>query len=147
LPRIHGPKGCRVPPIKVPLDPLLEDTSIHSSYTKLRRAELLDKIDQVKSGFYSNSRSSHSRLGIALVFITFIFSMNLIFIYIMFLVIMFIVYFDYMLSIVKVIIVFMPKITERSSRCSNRLSSRTLCKRGAYTLFCLWLHPAVRKVW
>jgi hypothetical protein len=74
--------------------------------------------------------------------------MTLISIYIMmFIVIMFIVYFDYMFSIVKVILVFMPKIIERSSQCPNRLSSRTLCKRGAYTLFCLRLHLSVQEVW
>jgi len=65
----------------------------------------------------------------------------------MFLVIKFVVYFDYMLSIVGVINMIMHRITERSIKCSNWLSNRTLCKRGAYIMFCLWMHPTCRNVW
>jgi hypothetical protein len=54
----------------------------------------------------------------------------------MFLVIMFVVCFDYMLGIVRVSIMFMHRITESLAQCSNRLSSRILCKHGAYILFC-----------
>jgi hypothetical protein len=64
-------------------------------------------------------------LGIALVSITFMLSMTLIFIYVMFLVIIFIVCIDYMLSIVRVIIISMHRITECSTQCLNGLSSRT----------------------
>jgi len=59
----------------------------------------------------------------------------------------YIVCFDDMLRIVEVIIISMHKITERLTQCSNGSSSQTLCKRGAYALFCLWMHPPFREVW
>ena len=51
--------------------------------------------------------------------------MGLIFIYIMFIVIKLVVCFDYMLSIVEVVNMIMHRITERSIKCSNWLSSQT----------------------
>jgi hypothetical protein len=42
----------------------------------------------------------------------------------MLLVIMFLVYFDYMLGIVRVIIIFMHRIAKRSLLCSNGVSGR-----------------------
>jgi hypothetical protein len=53
---------------------------------------------------------------------------------------------EHMLSIVEVSIIFMHRITERSIQCSNGLSSQKLRKRGAYTLFCLWIHHAFQNV-
>ena len=64
----------------------------------------------------------------------------------MFLVIMIIVCFDYMLVIVRVSIMFMHRITESLAQCSNGLSSQIVCKRGAYILFCQWMHLACRNV-
>jgi hypothetical protein len=46
------------------------------------------------------------------------------YIFIMFLVIMFIVYFDYMLSVVRVIVIFMHMFVKRSSLSSNRVSGQ-----------------------
>ena len=65
----------------------------------------------------------------------------------MFLSIMFLVYFGYMLDRVTVIFKFMHRITERLTKYSSGLSSWTLCERGAYTLFCLWMHPPFRDMW
>jgi hypothetical protein len=50
--------------------------------------------------------------------------MTLFYIFIMFLVIMFIVYFDYMLSVVGVIVIFMHMFVELSSLSSNGVSGR-----------------------
>ena len=50
--------------------------------------------------------------------------MTLFFIFTMFLVIMFLVYFDYMLGVVRVIIMFMHRIAKRSFLLTNRLSGR-----------------------
>ena len=52
------------------------------------------------------------------------FAMTLFLILFMFLVIMFMVYFDYMLSIARVIIMFMHKFTKRSLLCTYGVSGR-----------------------
>jgi hypothetical protein len=52
------------------------------------------------------------------------FDMTLFLILFMFLVIMFIVYFDYMLGIARVIIMFMHKFAKRSLLCTYRVSGR-----------------------
>ena len=52
------------------------------------------------------------------------FAMTLFLILFMFLVIMFIVYFDYMLSLVRVIMIFMHMFFEHSSLSSNGVSGR-----------------------
>ena len=52
------------------------------------------------------------------------FAMTLFLILFMFLVILFIVYFDYMLSIARVIIMFMHKFAKRSLLCTYRVSGR-----------------------
>jgi hypothetical protein len=73
--------------------------------------------------------------------------MTLILLYIMFLVIMLLVYSKYVFDIVMIGLKFMYRIIEHLTQYSSELGSRIVCKCGAYTLFCLWMHPTCRNVW
>jgi hypothetical protein len=77
----------------------------------------------------------------------FIFTMTLILLYIMFLVVMLLVYSKYAFDIVMISFEFIHRITESLIQHAIGLSSRIVCKHGAYILFCLWMHPACRNVW
>ena len=51
-----------------------------------------------------------------------------------------------MLHIVRVSNIYMLWFAECSTQCSNKLSSQIMCKCDAYTLSCLWMHPAFQDV-
>jgi hypothetical protein len=59
---------------------------------------------------------------------------------------MFLVYIEFMLGIIRISNISMLWFTERSTQCSNRLGSQIMCKPGAYTLTCLWMHLAYWEV-
>jgi hypothetical protein len=73
--------------------------------------------------------------------------MTLLLFYIMFLVIMLLVYSKYVFDIVMIGLKFMRRIIECSNQYSSELGSQIVCKRGAYTLFCLWMHPTCQNMW